>query len=175
MQPINWDFVRVLVRSRYFVNDVKSFYRRDDVEDLLWDGADTLRDFVSVKKSYENNFRDVYRSVMYAKDLIKMNDFKVIYSKSNRYHSLVNRTRVYPRPTANDVYVRDFRLENEEAYARSICCMPYDCMCYEAQYDRGFGQIWRKAEDVHCFHLEVRELIDNYEDFVCPDCGSTED
>jgi hypothetical protein len=147
LKPINWDFVRVLVRSRYFVNDVKSFYRRDDVEDLLWDGANTLRDFVSVKKSYENNFRDVYKSVMYAKDLIKMNDFKVIYSKSNRYHSLVNRTRVYPRPTANDVYVRNHELEEEHAYARSICCMPYDCMCYEADYDRGFAQIWCKIED----------------------------
>lgn len=175
MKPINWDFVRVLVRSRYFVNDVQSFYRRGNLENLLWDGANTLRDFVSVKKSYENNFRDVYKSVMYAKDLIKMNDFKVVRLKSNRYHSVANRTRVYPRSTANDVYVRDFRLEDEEAYARSICCMPYDCMCYEAQYDRGFAQIWRKAEDVHCFHLEVRELIDSYEDFVCPDCGSTED
>jgi hypothetical protein len=147
LKPINWDFVRVLVRSRSFVNDVRAFYRRDDVEDLLWDGAHTLRDFVSVKKSYENNFRDVYKSVMYAKDLIKMNDFKVIYSKSNRYHSLVNRTRVYPRPTANDVYVRNHELEEEHAYARSICCMPYDCMCYEADYDRGFAQIWCKIED----------------------------
>jgi len=173
LQPINWDFVRVLVRSRAFVNGVKLFNRRGNLEDLLWYGADALRDFVNFKKSYENNFHDVYKSVMYAKDLIKMNDFKIVYSKSNRYHSVVNRTRVYPRSTANDVYVRDFRLEDEEAYARSICCMPYDCMCYEA-YD-SFGEIWRKAEDVHCFHLKVRELINNYEDFVCPDCGSTED
>jgi len=147
LQPINWDFVRVLVRSRAFVNDVQSFYRRGNLENLLWNGADTLRDFVSVKKSYENNFRDVYKSVMYAKDLIKMNDFKVVRLESNRYHSVANRTRVYPRPTANDVYVRNHELEEEQAYARSICCMPYDCMCYEAGYDRGFAQIWCKIED----------------------------
>ena len=83
---------------------------------------------------------------MYAKDLIKMNNFKLVRLESNLYHSVINRTRVYPRPTANDVYVRNFELEEEEAYARSICCMPYDCMCYEAEYDRGFAQIWSKTE-----------------------------
>lgn len=147
MYSINWDYVLVLVRSRYFVRDVVRYFKKPDLEWLFWNGADCLRDFIDVRESYENNFCDIKKSVLLARDIIKMNDFNVVRFDSKFYWNIASHLVSYPRTTRNDVYVRNHELEEEQAYARSICCMPYDCMCYEAQYDSGgFPEIWTKVE-----------------------------
>ena len=151
MYSVNWDYVLVLVRSRDFVRDVLDYFGRiksteNDLETLLYWGADSLRDFIDVRESYKNNFRDVRKSILLARDIIKMNDFNVVRSDSRFYWNIASHLVSYPRPTRNDVYSRNRELEEQEAYERSICCMPYDCMCYEAQYDVGFPEIWTKVE-----------------------------
>lgn len=147
MYSINWDYVLVLVRSRYFVRDVVRHFKKPDLEWFLYCGADSLRDFIDVRESYKNNFRDVRKSILLARDIIKMNDFNVVRSDSRFFWSIASHLVSYPRPTRNDVYARNYELEEQEAYERSICCMPYDCMCYEAQYDVGFPEIWTKVKD----------------------------
>ncbi len=147
MKSINWDYVLVLVRSRYFVRDVVRYFEKPDLEWLFYCGADCLRDFIDVRDVYNNNFHDVKKSILLARDIIKMNDFKVVRYDSKFFWSIASHLVSYPRPTANDVYERNFMLEEAEAYERSICCMPYDCMCYEAQYDSGgFPEIWTKVK-----------------------------
>jgi signal peptidase I len=146
MKSINWDYVLVLVRSRYFVRDVVQYFKKPDLEWLFYSGADCLRDFIDVRDVYNNNFHDVKKSILLARDIIKMNDFKVVSSDSKFFWNIASHLVSYPRPTANDVYERNFMLEEAEAYERSICCMPYDCMCYEAQYDVGFPEIWTKVK-----------------------------
>ena len=144
MKSINWDYVLVLVRSRYFVRDVVQYFKKPDLEWLFYCGADCLRDFIDVRDVYNNNFHDVKKSILLARDIIKMNDFKVVSSDSKFFWNIASHLVSYPRPTANDVYERNFMLEEAEAYERSICCMPYDCMCYEAQYDVGFQRFGQK-------------------------------
>ena len=66
MKSINWDYVLVLVRSRYFVRDVVQYFKKPDLEWLFYSGADCLRDFIDVRDVYNNNFHDVKKSILLA-------------------------------------------------------------------------------------------------------------
>lgn len=149
MEKINWGYVLTLVSSREFVRDVKAYFlNRCDLDDLLYWGASTLRhsyDFrfdFDFKKSYENNFVDIRKSVLIARDIIKMNNFKRVAWNTRYFKYIVDRNKSYPRATKDDVYERDIVAEVWEQERRWSCCMPYDCMCYE---DIPLPQIWKKV------------------------------
>ena len=143
MEKINWSYVLTLVSSREFVRDVKAYFvNKCDLDDLLYWGAGTLRYEIDFKKSYENNFVDIRKSVLIARDIIKMNNFKRVAWNTRYFKYIVDRNKSYPRVTKDDVYERDIVAEKWEQERRWSCCMPYDCMCYENVPMR---QIWNKV------------------------------
>tara|TARA_R100000231_G_scaffold135172_1_gene109419 strand:- start:273 stop:740 length:468 start_codon:yes stop_codon:yes gene_type:complete len=148
MKKINWGYVLTLVSSRDFVRDVEDFFGRiksteNDLEILLYWGADTLRNEIDMKQSFNNNFIDIRKSVLIARDIIKMNNFKRVTWNSRFFKYIVDRNKSYPRITKDDVYERDIVAEKLEQERRWSCCMPYDCMCYENV--SSIGQIWTKV------------------------------
>ena len=143
MEKINWGYVLTLVSSRDFMQDVKAYFvNQCDLDTLLYWGGCSLRYEINFKKSYENNFVDIRKSVLIARDIIKMNNFKRVVWNTRYFKYIVDRNKSYPRVTKDDVYVRDFVAEKWEQERRWSCCMPYDCMCYE---NMPLGQIWSKV------------------------------
>ena len=147
MEKINWSYVLTLVSSRDFVRDVKDYFGRiksteNDLETLLYWGANTLRGEVDHKESWNNNYSDIRKSVLIARDIIKMNNFQRVTWNSKFFKYVVDRNKSYPRVTKDDVYKRDIVAEKLEQERRWACCMPYDCMCYE---NISLGQIWSKV------------------------------
>ena len=143
MEKINWGYVLTLVSSREFVQEVKAYFvNKCDLDDLLYWGACTLRYEIDFKKCYTNNFVDIRKSVLIARDIIKMNNLKRVAWNTRYFKYIVDRNKSYPRVTKDDVYERDFVAEKWEQERRWSCCMPYDCMCYE---NIPMGQIWSKV------------------------------
>ena len=115
MEKINWGYVLTLVSSRDFVRDVIDYYDDNEppffINTLLYWGADTLRDKIDMKQSYKNNFVDIRKSVLIARDIIKMNNFKRVAWNTRYFKYIVDRNKSYPRVTKDDVYERDFVAE----------------------------------------------------------------
>ena len=92
---------------------------------------------------------------MYAKDLVV--HYNIPISLAHPYgmtrswspvrgkiiDNLMGYIREYPRPTANDVYARDYEAERREEDYRWSWCLPYDCMHYENF--NGY-EIWTKVK-----------------------------
>ena len=196
MAKINWRFVWGLITSHDFAKRVNTA-RAMKLDYILEDGTFKLRDLGlisgdTLKSEWVNNFPLTRKSILLARDIIKMNDMKLVTKRSKFWNLIRGYLLEYPRPTADDVWVRDHKAEAEERYQRSVCCMPYDCMHYE--HETGILEIWNKAEDVECYHIQVRELVDApaqhkdvfngdhvvgtetiYVGWTCPDCKHTEE
>ena len=148
MAKINWQFVWGLITSHDFARRVYTARKWDY---FLEDGTFKLRDLGlisgdTLKSEWENNFPVTRKSIFLARDIIKMNNMKLVTKRSKFWNLIRGYLLEYPRPTANDVWFRDYKAEEEEHYRRSACCMPYDCMHYENETGR--LEIWNKAQEV---------------------------
>jgi hypothetical protein len=198
MQKINWRFVWGLITSYNFARRVETIQHFDrELKRFLEWGADELGDrrllkWDDVDNEIKNNFPKTRKSILMARDIIKMNGFKIVSNRDKLWNVFRGYLLEYPRPTANDIWVRDHKAEAEEQYRRSVCCLPYDCMHYE--HETGRMEIWNNAKDVDCYHIQVRELVEApaqhrdvfngdhvvgtetiYVGWTCPDCKETQE
>ena len=166
---MNYKLVLDLCRDSYFVRHVQMFHEDNLINNIIT--KDSWYEFI-IKNVKVNNYIlsdvvhfKIYKEIMYAKDLVVHFNLDLNFKLSkrdNRDYSTrswsivrddktINRilgyVREYPRATANDVYVRDYKAEERASEDRWACCLPYDCMHHEN--DEWYNiQIWTKQEEL---------------------------
>ena len=136
MLKINYEIVRHLVLSHEFNKFVRdlwdfSFENRGlmrTVEMAIGrsSGASNLVDW----NKFDENFIVYWSSVAYAKDIVRMNNFKISLPNTVLSHVVSegfwkNRRQAHK----NDMYVMTGTFADEVIG----CCAPYDCMHYESE------------------------------------------
>ncbi len=148
MYHMKYNIVIELIRSSDFVRRAQIWYEfnqeGNSTQENIWES-----------KIFDWYSTDNKKEIMYAKDLVV--HYNIPISLAHPYgmtrswspvrgkiiDKLMGYIREYPRPTANDVYARDYEAERREEDYRWSCCLPYDCMHYENF--NGY-EIWTKVK-----------------------------
>jgi len=151
MRQINWLIVKMLLDSHTFAHRVEVFYQDTDLFQSMglkrfvtkcMDSLGTSR--VYDWKLQEDEPYTYLKEVMLAKDIVVASGYKLPRRDSSAYNF------VWESVVANDSFYSKRRKEaRDDVYefkgmASSFnrgCCMPYDCMHYEA----GDWEVWEIA------------------------------
>lgn len=144
---MDYKIIKRLVSNWEFVIGVKNYY-----EICHYDGANSklANGYLSkidrrVELILDIEPKTIRKEIAHARDLIKSTGFKRIASARNKLTNRINEQLAsFPRETANDVYVRDYKAEQEEHRYRLGHCGGFDCMHFEAAPRI---EIWTKVKE----------------------------
>ena len=155
MYHMKYNIVIELIRDADFVRRVQNLYEfnKEGNKEMVDHWLNKLWMFYQPSEESRMGIR---KEIMYAKDLVV--HYNIPISLAHPYgmtrswspvrgkiiDKLMGYIREYPRPTANDVYARDYEAERREEEYRWSCCLPYDCMHYENF--NGY-EIWTKVKN----------------------------
>lgn len=170
---IDYKLVKKLVSNYDFVYRVRNYFElvketgvNSDLSKHYYKSFLRISSYIlDVDLHFEKFTYQQIKAISYARDLIKMNNYKVICRNDYLNQMLNNQFKSYPRVTKDDVYFRDFEAEHNEWYDRLGHCGGYDCMHFE---DMPIREIWRKVEDNHKEYVgdyipELEEIAHNRE------------